>query len=190
MPTDLVVPIQQLWSPILVSVVLCFLAGFVLHMLIPLHKADWVGLPGEPGVLDALRKAGAGAGHYMLPWCDPKDMKSDAFQAKWAAGPVGILVLRRPGKFTMTPMLMGMVVYHLVVSLFIAYLAGRTLGPGTDYLQVFRVAGTAAIMAYGFGFVPHAIWYGYSRSFVVKQFTDAVVWGLLTAGTFGWLWPR
>ena len=112
--------LRELWQPILLSTVLCFFAGFVLHVLLPLHKGDFTALPGEGGVLDALKKAGAGAGQYMLPWCDPKDMKSPEFQAKWAAGPVGILVLRKPGKLTMTPMLAWMVVYHLVVSVFVA----------------------------------------------------------------------
>jgi hypothetical protein len=182
--------LRELWQPILLSTVLCFFAGFVLHMLLPLHKADFTGLPGESGVVDALRKAGVGAGQYMIPWCDPKDMKSPDFQQKWATGPTGILVIRRPGKLSMAPMLTWMVVYHLVVSCFVAYLVNRTQVRGTDYLHVFRVAGTAAIMGYGFGFAPHAIWYGFKTSFTVKSFVDAVVWGLLTAGTFGWLWPR
>jgi hypothetical protein len=182
--------LRELWLPIVLATVLCFLAGFVLHMLLPLHKGDWVGMPGEAGVLDALKKAGAGGGQYMFPWCDPKEMKNPEWQAKWAAGPTGFMVLRKPGKFTMTPMLAWMVVYHLVVTFFVAYLTNRTMLRGDEYLHIFRTAGTAAIMGYGFGFFPHAIWYGYSRSFVARQFTDAVVWGLLTAGTFGWLWPR
>lgn len=190
MPEESIVFLHQLWAPVLLTVLLCFFAGFVLHMLIPLHKSDFTGLPGEPGILDALRKAGVGAGQYMFPWCDPKDMRSPEFQKKFEAGPVGMVVIRKPSKFTMTPQLMWMVVYHLLVSVFVAYLATRTLARGTDYLHVFRVAGTSAIMGYGFGFFPHAIWYGYSRRFVVTEFVDAVVWGLLTAGAFGWLWPR
>jgi len=190
MPEELIVFLHQLWLPVIIAVVLCFMAGFVLHTMIPLHKGDFSAVPGEAGVLDAIRKAGVGAGQYMLPWCDPKDMKSPEFQAKFAAGPVGILVIRKPGKLTMAPQRMWMIVYHLVVTGFVAYLATRTLPRGTDYLHVFRIAGTAAIMGYGFGFFPHGIWYGFKRSFIVNSFVDALVWGLLTAGVFGWLWPR
>ena len=39
----------------------------------------------------------------------------------------------------------------IVVSVFVAYLAGRTLGPGAGYLRVFRVAGTTATLAYSAG---------------------------------------
>ena len=52
----------------------------------------------------------------------------------------------------------------LLIGVFVAYLAGRTLAPGTDYLQVFRVAGTTAFMAYGVGQFVNSIWKGQSWS--------------------------
>lgn len=78
----------------------------------------------------------------------------------------------------------------IVVSVFVAYLAGRTLGPGADYLRVFRVAGTTATLAYSAGFFPFAIWFRPPARFVMTHLLDGVIWGLLTAGAFGWLWPR
>ena len=39
--------------------------------------------------------------------------------------------------------------FCLIVWFFTACLTGHTVAPGTDYLTVFRVAGTAAFMAYG-----------------------------------------
>jgi hypothetical protein len=81
-------------------------------------------------------------------------------------------------------------VYCLIVGLFSAYLTGRTLAPGTHYLQVFRVAGTAAFMAYGLSQLSNGIWKGQPWGMTIKEVVDGLVYGLLTAGTFGWLWPR
>jgi hypothetical protein len=182
--------LRELWLPILLATVLCFLAGFVLHMLLPLHKGDWSGMPGETGVLDAMRKAGVGTGQYMFPYCTMEQMKDPEYQKKWAAGPTGVMVIANTGKFTMAPMLAQQILYHLVVSFFVAYLANRTMVRGADYLHVFRIAGTAAVMAYSFGVIPLKIWYRFTTGFTVRVMIDGVVCGLLTAGAFGWLWPR
>ena len=79
--------------------------------------------------------------------------------------------------------------FCVVVSIFAAYVASRTLAPGTEYLRVFQVAGTVAFVSYGVGAVPAAIWYGKPWSATLKDLADGLIYGLLTAGTFGWLWP-
>jgi hypothetical protein len=76
-----------------------------------------------------------------------------------------------------------------LIGLFVAYLTGRTLMPGANYLVVFRVAGTAAFLAYGLN-LSSGIWKGQPWSMTIKEVIDGLVYGLLTAGTFGWLWPR
>jgi len=45
-------------------------------------------------------------------------------------------------------------------------------------------------MAYGLGRLSDAIWRGQTWSMTIKEVIDGLVYGLLTAGTFGWLWPR
>jgi hypothetical protein len=81
-------------------------------------------------------------------------------------------------------------VYCVVVGIFTAYLTGRTTSSGTVYLGVFRVAGTVAFMAYGVGQLVNGIWRGMPWSTVIKEVFDGLVYSLLTAGTFGWLWPK
>jgi hypothetical protein len=80
--------------------------------------------------------------------------------------------------------------YCLIVGFFVAYLTGRTVAPGANYLVVFRVAGTAAFLGYGLGQMPNGIWKGQPWSMTIKEVLDGLIYGLLTAGTFGWLWPR
>ena len=79
-------------------------------------------------------------------------------------------------------------VFYLVISAIVAYVASRTLAPGSDYLAVFRVIGTVAWLAYGAAVIQDAIWFGRPWSSVIKSVFDALVYALLTAGVFGWLW--
>jgi hypothetical protein len=80
-------------------------------------------------------------------------------------------------------------VFCLVISLFVAYLTGRTLGPGADYLAVFRVAGTTAFLGYAAAQATDSIWKGQAWGATCKHLLDGLIYALLTAGTFGWLWP-
>ena len=60
---------------------------------------------------------------------------------------------------------------------------------GTEYLTVFRLTGTVAWLAYGMAVVPDAIWFGRPWSSIIKTVFDALLYALLTAGVFAWLWP-
>jgi len=47
-----------------------------------------------------------------------------------------------------------------------------------------------AFAAYSFAQIPNAIWWGRPWKSAFKEVADGAVYALLTAGTFGWLWPR
>ena len=81
-------------------------------------------------------------------------------------------------------------VYYLLVGGMVAYLAGRTLGPGTPYLKVFQIVGTVAWLAHGWGVITDGIWFGRPWGAIAKHLIDSLAYGLLTGGVFGWLWPR
>jgi uncharacterized membrane protein len=80
--------------------------------------------------------------------------------------------------------------YCLVLSFFTSYLAAHTVAFRAPYRAVFRVAGTAAFMAYGIGTLANGIWKGQPWSVVLKETLDGLIYALVTAGSFGWLWPR
>jgi hypothetical protein len=184
------VPLTALWIPILLSAVIVFVASSIMHMVLPYHRSDYKQLPDEDNVLAALRKAGVKRGVYMFPFCTHKDMKSPAIAEKQKQGPVGSLTVFPTGPVNMLKFLVMWFVYCVVVGIFTAYLAGRTVPSGTVYLAVFRVVGTVSFMAYGVGQLVNGIWAGQPWSIVIKHFFDGLVYSLLTAGTFGWLWPR
>ena len=185
------VPIHALWLPILLSAVIVFIASSILHMVIPLHKSDYRQLPDEEKVSDVLRSASVTPGPvYAFPHCTMKDMKSPATIEKFKRGPVGFLTIRPSGPPAIGKNLVQWFVFSLVVSVFVAYITGRTRTPGTDYLEVFRVAGCTGFMAYGLGQFMDSIWKGQTWGVTIKHVIDGLIYGLLTAGTFGWLWPR
>jgi hypothetical protein len=185
------VPITALWIPILLSAVIVFVASSIIHMVLPIHKSDYRKLPEEDKVLDALRAAGVTPGRvYHFPYCTHQTMKSPESQERFKRGPVGLLTVMPSGVPNMGKFLGLWFVYCVVVGIFVAYVTGRTRAPGTDYLEVFRVAGTTAFLGYAVAQIQDAIWKGQTWSVTFKHVFDGLIYGLLTAGTFGWLWPR
>jgi hypothetical protein len=161
-----------------------------MHMLLPYHRSDYKQLPEEDKLRAALRSAGLQPGLYMFPFCTHKDMKSPAHQEKLKEGPVGMLTVFPSGLPAMPKFLGLWFAYCLIIGFFTAYLTGHSVAFGARYLVVFRVAGTAAFMSYGLGNLVNGIWKGQPWSVVLKETFDGLIYGLLTAGTFGWLWPR
>jgi len=56
--------------------------------------------------------------------------------------------------------------------------------------RFFASLAPAAFFAYGLGPLVNGIWKGQPWSMVLKESFDGLLYSLLTAGTFGWLWPR
>jgi len=182
------VPLSALWIPILVSAVFVFIASNIMWMALPFwHRSDYGKLPDEKTVLAGL--SAAKSGQYMVPKLDWNKMTPEE-REEMQRGPMALLLLRNPAHFSMGKAMALWFLYPVVVSVFVAYLAGHTLPIGTKYLQVFRVVGTAGVLAYAFRTVPDAIWYGKPWKVVFKELIDGVIYSLLMAGAFGWLWPR
>ena len=185
------ITIAALWMPIVVSGVAVFFVSSILHMVLKYHAADYKKIPNEAEALAGLAKAALPPGYYMFPACESmKEMGTPEGIEKFRRGPVGTLTLLPNAPMAMGKTLGLWFVYCLVVSFFLAYLAGRTLAPGIDYLVVFRFVGTAAFLAYGVGSIVNSIWMGMPWSNTVRAVCDGLIYALVTGGCFGWLWPR
>jgi hypothetical protein len=184
------VALTALWIPIVLAAVIVFIASSIMHMVLPYHKSDYRKLPDEDKLLPTLRAAGLTRGLYHFPFCTHKEMKSPEIQEKYKQGPVGFMTIFPTGPVNMGKFLGLWFVYCLIIGFFTAYVTGRTVTQGANYLSVFRIAGTVAFMAYGLGGLANGIWKGQPWSMVLKECFDGLIYGLLTAGTFGWLWPR
>lgn len=184
------VTLPELWLPILLSAVAVFIASSIINMLLPYHRSDYRKLPDEEQVMADLRRADLTPGDYVFPHAEsPGEMGSEAYIQRRTAGPVGLLTIMKSGPVSMGPQLGAWFLFTLVVSYVAAYLASRTLAPDADYLAVFRIIGTVAFAGYVLALWQYAIWFGRSWVATMKFSFDGLIYALLTAGVFGWLWP-
>jgi hypothetical protein len=185
------VSLAALWLPILVSAVLVFVASSILHMALKYHNSDYRKFSNEDDVRAAINKGNAAPGMYIMPWAmGPEAMKDPATAEKFAQGPVAVTYLRPKGMTQMGTLLGQWFVYLLIVSFFIAYIAAHTIAAGAPYLVVFRVVGAVGFLAYAGARPQTAIWWGEPWSANIKDVIDGLIYGCVTAGVFGWLWPK
>jgi hypothetical protein len=118
-----------------------------------------------------------------------KDMGSPEMMEKYKKGPVGFLTVLPPGPINMGKSLVLWFLYSILIGIFTGYTARLGLAPGAEYMTVFRLTATVAVLGYGFIYLHDSIWKGLSWRTTFKFLVDGVIYGLVTAGTFAWLWP-
>jgi len=183
--------ITMLWLPILLSSVIVFVASSIIHMASPWHKSDYPKMPNEDKVMDALRPLAIPPGNYMIPRPSTREeMKSPEYKEKIKKGPVMMLTVWPNGPMSMGHALILWFLYCAVVGLFTAYITGHILPTGAAYKHVFRFAAVTAFLGYSAALWQMSIWYHRPWSTTIKITIDGLIYALLTAGTFGWLWPR
>ncbi len=184
------VPVLSLWLPIVVAAVIVFIVSSLIHMVFGYHKYDWQRLPKEDETMDTLRAFNIPPGDYGVPCAGTgANLRTPEFQEKMKKGPRMFITVLPGGPFSMTANLVNWFIYCLVVGVFTAYVTGVALAPGADYLKVFQVAGCVSFMAYALALPQPSIWYSKSWGTTLRGMFDGLVYGLMTAGTFGWLWP-
>jgi hypothetical protein len=185
------VPIMSLWLPILVSAVFVFILSSLIHMFFRYHYNDFSKVPEENAFGEAIRKLKIPAGQYVYPYAaGMKEMNSPEYQEKVKQGPGVILTIWPGGRPNMTPSMVQWFIYSIIVGIFAAYVAGRALHLGDPYLAVFRFVGVTAFACYSIAGWQESIWYKRSMSMTLKNTFDGLLYALVTAGTFGWLWPH
>lgn len=180
--------VQELWIPILLSGLAVFLLSAISYAVLPFHRNEWNKLGNEDAVAAAIRAGNPAPGLYSIPFAGPDAMKDPAWQAKMATGPNAYITIAPPGMPAMPTMMGQSLLYNIVVSFFVAYVASHTVAAGAEYLTVFRVTGTVAFMAYVMSSVPDSIWFARPWKSLGLICADALVYGLVVGGIFGWRW--
>ena len=184
------VSIISLLVPILLSAVTVFIISSLIHMFLGYHKNDFAKVPSEDQVMEDLRKSNILPGDYMIPYCtDNKERQSQEYKNKLNKGPVAIMTVLPAGQLGMASSMIMWFIYCIIVGIFAAYIAGRALAPGANYLTVFRFAGCTAFASYSLALLQQSIWYKKKWSATLKSMFDGLIYALFTAGIFGWLWP-
>ena len=186
------VPLTSLILPIVVSAIVVFVASSIIHMVLGYHRTDLRKLPDpqEDEILAVVQRLNLRPADYGVPHPgSPERMKDPAFVAKMNKGPIVFMNVVPGEPPNLGRPLALWFVYTLVVTFFAAYITSRAVTPATDYLTVFRFIGTSAFMGYALGQIPESIWWRrrWTRTFI--SVFDSLIYALLTAGVFGWLWP-
>jgi hypothetical protein len=181
----------QLWIPVLLASVIVFVASAVIHMLTPWHAGDYRKMPDQDKARAAIAPLRIPPGDYALPRPgSTKAMNSPEFLAQLREGPRMVATFLPNGSTSMGRMLALWFLYIVVIGCCSGYIARSALGTGAAYRPVFHIAGAAAFLGYSGALSQMSIWHGRSWITTVKSILDGLLYALLTAGTFGWLWPR
>jgi hypothetical protein len=183
-------PISLLWLPAFVATLFVFLGGFIVNMLLPHHRSDWSKVPNEEGLRNTLNAQKLERGQYTFPFAaTAADAQTEDHQKRVGEGPNGFLII---GPNEVGPSARQLVLHYIhvaFVSVFVAYVCSAAIPVGADYLKVFQVSGTSALLAYTGSVFALSIWYHFAWAYTWRRAADGLFYALLTAGTFGWLWP-
>ena len=178
--------IFDLWMPILASAALVWVFSALVWTVLPWHKSDVSKTGDEEAVRAALKDLTPG--FYNVPHCvDQNALKDPEMQRKFEEGPSAFITVVAKGVPQMGGKLAAVFGYYIFVGILCAYFVTRTTGSAATYLEVFRIAGAVSFIAYGVAYIQDSIWFGRPVSITAKSLIDALLYGLLTGGVFGWL---
>jgi hypothetical protein len=147
-------------------------------------------MPDQARVLGALRSFDLQPGDYVLPrGATRQEMSSPEFIELTKQGPV-VMMTVLPGNVVIVKNLVLWFVYCIVVALCAAYIAGEALPPGAAAKKVFQFAGATAFFGFSLALWHQTIWYSRSWVTTLKSNVDGLIYALVTAGVFAWLWPQ
>jgi hypothetical protein len=184
--------LHALWLPMLLSSVFVFVASSIIHMALPQwHKGDYLKIPNEDKVMDAMRPFALSPGDYVVPNCaDYAEMGTQEFQDKLKKGPVMMVTIMPNGMMNMKKSLGLWFLYLAAVSSITGYAAYHAFPAGTHYTSIFRLTGVTSFLGYAAALWQMSIWYRRSLGTTLRITVDGLLYAALTAGTFGWLWPK
>ncbi len=179
----------DLWLPILLAGLATHIASTIAWTVLPHHKPEWNPLPqpDEDDLLDFLDDKQVAVGQYIFPYChDQKQMASPAYQEKVKTRCRGMLVLW-PTPPNMGKQILLTLAYFFVAAFLIGYIASIAFPPGeNDKLDVFALVFTAGLLCHALSPFPAVFWF---RKHFAMDVLDGVVYALVTAAVFTWLWP-
>ena len=180
--------LAPLWLPILLAAVGVFIVSSLIWTVVQWHNSDWKKLPDEELARQALK--GVPPGQYTVPHAAGGHARKDPeWLAKAKEGPAAMMVIWDGDPTKMGKQLVQWFVYCLVISTLIAAVASVMLSPGAGFAMVFHSVAIIGAMTYSGGHAMSSIWFGHSWSRTIKDIVDGIVYALVTAAIFAWLWP-
>lgn len=178
----------DLWIPILVATVVLWFMSFFAWALLPHHFGDKSKFPDEDALMEFLKNSGAPSGNYLFPYAsNAQEQGAKEYIKRYTDGPRGALDL-----YEMPNMGSNMaqtILYFLVTVLTIGYVTHVACPPGaesTDFMKVFRIAGTIGVLCYASSGFLFRIWF---KSRHWTHVLDGIAYGVVLGLIYGLLWP-
>jgi hypothetical protein len=170
---------------VIISAVVLFFASFLSWMVLQLHKQDWNKIAKEDELMAAVKQCDLPVGSYMFPRCESHaQMQTPEFQAKYAAGPRGVMTILAPTNMGQN---LGLTfLYFLAVSAGLACLTNIAFPHGAAFLSIFGFVFLAGLMTFLAAMVQNAIWF---RPRIVGHVIESIGYAVLTAAIFAAMWP-
>ncbi len=176
--------VVDLWMPILVATVVLWFLSFFAWALLPHHFGDNKKLANEDELMNFLKQSNTPAGNYMFPYAGSGKVQSEeVFAKRYADGPRGVLnVYEVPN---MPVNMVQTILYFLVTVFTIAYITSVACPSGSEFVKVFRIAGTIGVLTYASSGFMNRIWF---KSRHWTHVLDGLVYGVVVGLIFGLLW--
>lgn len=177
--------VTDLWMAILIATIALWFLSFLAWAILPHHFGDRRKVDDEDGFMDYLRQRNVQPGNYLFPYAaSSKEQSSKEHAEKYTAGPRGTLNL-----YAMPNMGKNMaltILYFFVTVFTIAYIAHIACPPGSEFMRVFRIAGTIGVLTYASSGVLNRIWF---TERMWTNIVDGIVYGLVLGLIFAAMWP-
>jgi hypothetical protein len=166
-----------------VGAVAMFIWGAVSHMVL-LKGAGFSHLPNDEAVVAKLRDSIPQDGLYFLPSPDfsgnATSAEGAAFEARFRAGPTGMILFHRSGSEPVTPQkLLIQFFSELLAAAIGALVLSRMAAPYWQRVLAMGLLGAFGVLSIS---TIYWNWYGFPDAFFVAQLVDKVV-GWLLAGS-------
>ncbi len=177
----------DLWIPILTATFALWVASTLAWMVMPHHFGDRRKVHCEDELMKFVKDQNISAGNYMFPYPETAaGMNKPEHMDKYKQGPRGTLNVY---EMHAMPTNVGLTILYFLVTVstiaYVTHVACQPTHASTDFMQVFRVAGTIGILTYASNNVLNRIWF---RQRVWTDIVDGIAYGLLLGLIFAMLW--
>jgi len=182
---------RVLLAGILAGIVV-FVWSAIDHLVLPVGHMGVKTLPREEAVLSAMRAEIPEGGLYVFPGMDmshrPSPDEYKAYEAKYVAGPVGILVLTRGGQPVMTARQLSSELFtDILAGLVAAFVISQTAVPFGRRVLIVMLLGLFGWLSIS---TSYRIWYGFPTAYVIGEGIDQVVSWLWGGVAIAWVYRK
>jgi hypothetical protein len=172
--------------------VVVFVWSAVDHMVLAIGHWGVKTLPREEAALAALKAAVPEGGLYIFPGMDmshrPTPEEYKAYEAKYVAGPTGLLVINMGGNAAMTSrQLSSELLTDILAGLIAAFVVSQTAAPFGRRVMIVMLMGMFGWFSIS---ASYRIWYGFPTAYVLTEGIDQVAGWFLGGVAIAWMYRR